>query len=252
MKHLEFDGPGSTLVFLHGGNVAGWMWGQQVPAFADHHVLVPDYPGFGASNDEPWISIADTADAVANLIEGAGAPAHVVGLSLGSSVALYLAARHPDKVSSLFLASAQVAPPLRRDMIAARVLLAFWNQRGFWTSLARSYGLAGDDAELFVSTGLGIRRETAVTIYDEIRQGVPAAVLAAVAAPTLVVAGEKDSSAITGASLEVARRGIPESMTAIAPGMHHQWNIENVELFNRSLRAWLDRREVADGLSGRI
>ena len=40
MNYLEFDGPGSTLVFLHGGNVAGWMWGQQVPAFADHHVRV--------------------------------------------------------------------------------------------------------------------------------------------------------------------------------------------------------------------
>ncbi|HQA24146.1 MAG TPA: alpha/beta hydrolase, partial [Rhodoglobus sp.] len=130
MNYLEFDGPGSTLVFLHGGNVAGWMWGQQVPAFADHHVLVPDYPGFGASNDEPWISIAATADAVAELIATTGGPAHVVGLSLGSSVALELAARHPEQVSSLFLASAQVAPPLRRDMIAARVLLAFWNQRG--------------------------------------------------------------------------------------------------------------------------
>ena len=25
MNYLEFDGPGSTLVFLHGGNVAGWI-----------------------------------------------------------------------------------------------------------------------------------------------------------------------------------------------------------------------------------
>ena len=252
MNYLEFDGPGSTLVFLHGGNVAGWMWGQQVPAFADHHVLVPDYPGFGASNDEPWVSIAATADAVAELIATTGGPAHVVGLSLGSSVALELAARHPEQVSSLFLASAQVAPPLRRDMIAARVLLAFWNQRGFWTTLARSYGLTGEDAELFVSTGLGIRRETAVTIYNEISRGVPAAVLSAITVPTLVVAGEKDSSAITDASLEAVRRGIPGVMTAIAPGMHHQWNIENVELFNSSLRGWLERREVAEGLGASI
>lgn len=252
MKHLERGAGHESILFLHGGNVAGWMWGQQVPSFEDYRMLVPDLPGFGASNDEAWVSIADTADAVADLIATTGAPAHVVGLSLGSSVAVYLAARHPDKVSSLFLASAQLAPPLRRDMVAARVLLAFWNQRGFWTSLARSYGLTGEDAELFVSTGLGIRRETAVTIYDEIRGGVPAAVLAQVAAPTLVVAGEKDSSAITGASLEAARSGIPNSSTAIAPGMHHQWNIENVELFNDSLRAWLDRREVAEGLSASI
>lgn len=252
MKHLEFDGPGSTLVFLHGGNVAGWMWGQQVPAFTDHRVLVPDFPGFGASNDEPWVSIAATADDVADLIKTTGGPAHIVGLSLGSSVALELAARHPELVSSLFLASAQVAPPLRRDLITARLLLAFWNQRGFWTTLARSYGLEREDADLFVSTGLGIRRETAVTIYNEISRGVPAAVLAAITAPTLVVAGEKDSSAITGRSLDVVRRGIPNATTAVAPGMHHQWNIENVDLFNQTLRAWLDRREVAVELRASI
>ncbi|MDP3209203.1 MAG: alpha/beta hydrolase [Rhodoglobus sp.] len=254
MKHVEIEGAGETLVFLHGGNVAGWMWGEQVPAFADHHILVPDLPGFGESNDEEWVSIAATADNVADLIAGHahGARAHVVGLSLGSSVAIELAARHPDRVASLFLASAQVAPPLRRDMIAARVLLSFWNQRGFWTTLARSYGLAGDDAELFVNTGLGIRRETAVTIYDEVSRGLPSEVLARVAAPTLVVAGEKDSRAITDASLVMVRRGIPNTKTAIAPGMHHQWNIENVELFNAALRAWLDARKVASGLGGSI
>ncbi len=252
MKHLEIAGPGETLVFLHGGNVAGWMWGQQVPAFADYHILVPDYPGFGASNDEPWVSIAATADAVADLIATTGGPAHVVGLSLGSSVALDLAARHPERVSSLFLASAQVAPPLRRDLFTARLLLAFWNQRRFWTTLAASYGLKGEDAELFVSTGLGIRRETAVSIYNEISRGVPATVLAAITAPTLVVAGEQDSSAITRTSIDVVRGRIANSTVAIAPGMHHQWNIEDVELFNSALRAWLDAREVAPGLDGSI
>lgn len=248
MKHLEFAGPGETILFLHGGNVAGWMWGQQVPAFTDHRVIVPDFPGFGASNDQPWESIAATADDLATLLDGT--PAHVVGLSLGSSVAVELAARHPHLVTSLFLASAQLAPPRRRDMAMASLLLRFWDQRGFWSNLARSYGLRGEDAELFIETGLGIRRETAVAIYGEVRRGVPAASLDAVRAPALVVAGEKDSPAITRASLTIAAdRGWT---TAIAPGMHHQWNIENVELFNRSLRAWLDGREVAVGLGSRI
>lgn len=248
MKHLEFDGSGSTILFLHGGNVAGWMWGQQVPAFTDHRILVPDFPGFGASNDEPWESIGATADGLADLLDGTAA--HVVGLSLGSSVAVELAARHPHLVTSLFLASAQLAPPRRRDMAMARLLLRFWEQRRFWSNLARSYGLRGEDADLFIETGLGIRRETAVAIYDEIRRGVPAATLDAVRAPALAVAGEKDSPAITRASLAIAAdHGWG---TAIAPGMHHQWNIENVELFNGSLRAWVERGEVAPGLGSRI
>ncbi len=233
MKHLEF-GEGDPLLWLHGGNVAGWMWGQQVPAFSDYRSIVPDLPGFGASNDEPWVSIADTADQLATLLHE---PAHVVGLSLGSSVALELAARHPQLVRSLFLASTQAAPPRRRDLIAGTALLTFWNQRGFWVTLARSYGLTGDDAELFVETGLGITKQTARAIYAEVRNGIAPATLAAVTAPMHAIAGELDSPAITKASLELLRTA--GATTAIAPGMHHQFNIENVQLFNSALRGWL-------------
>ena len=246
------DAAGEPVVFLHGGNVAGWMWGMQLPAFEDFRQLVPDLPGFGASNHEPWVSIADTADRVAELIsERAPGGAHLVGLSLGSSVAIEVAARHPELVRSLFLASAQLAPPRRRSMLLARILLRFWEQRGFWTSTARSYGLRGEDAELFVETGLGIRRETALAIYDEVLRGVPAETLARVSAPVVAVAGGRDSPAIHRDSLDRLRAALPHSLRAIAPGMHHQWNIEDVELFNAALRSWLTSREVSPLLTAR-
>ena len=252
MKHLEFGADRrESVVLLHGGNVAGWMWGEQLPALSRFHVLVPDLPGFGASNDEPWLSMADTSNAVADLIRtGArGGRAHVVGLSLGSSVALELAARHPDAVTSLFLASAQVTPPSRRHLVSARLLLRlFWQQPGFWQATARSYGLRGDDAALFVETGLGIDRSTAMAVYDEVARGVPRETLARITAPVLAVAGSRDSSAITGASLARLRAEVPTGRTAIAEGMHHQWNIENVALFNSSLTAWLEGGEIDEGL----
>ncbi len=253
MKVHETGEPaGEPLVFLHGGNVAGWMWGMQLPAFEDFRQLVPDLPGFGESNDEPWVSIADTADRVAAMLaERDTGAAHVVGLSLGSSVAIELAARHPELVRSLFLASAQVAPPRRRSMLLARAMLRFWEQRGFWASTARSYGLRGEDADLFVETGLGIRRETAIAIYDEVCRGVPAETLARVTAPVIAVAGDRDSPAIHRDSLDRLRAEVPHSLVAVAPGMHHQWNIEDVELFNAALRSWLTSREVSALLEAR-
>jgi pimeloyl-ACP methyl ester carboxylesterase len=227
MKHVELGEPGGQpLVFLHGGNVAGWMWGPQVADFADFRVLVPDLPGFGASAAEPWQSIAATADGVAELLPG---PAHVVGLSLGSSVAIELSRRHPASVRSLFLASTQALPPSRATMAAGRVMLHFWERRWFWTALARSYGLRGKDAQQLVDTGLGIRRETAIAIFEEVSRGMTVPDLP----PALAVAGERDRGSVASLSALAVQR-------ALAPGVGHQWNVEAPDLFNAALRTWLD------------
>lgn len=237
MRFQEFGTPGAeTIVFLHGGNVAGWMWGMQVPAFEDYRVLVPDLPGFGASNDEPWISIAASADAVAAIIPDG---AHVVGLSLGSSVAVQLALGHPELVRSLFLASAQVLRPSLPLRVVGRAMIAFWERPGFWTSLGRSYGLTGDDATLFIETGLGIRRETALAIFAEVSRGMPDTTFTA---PTLAIAGERDRGSVTSLA------ALPRARTAVAPGVGHQWNFEAPELFNAALREWIEHRGITAGL----
>ena len=239
-----------TIVFLHSSNTAGWMWGEQVPAFDDHHLLVPDLPGYGDNNDLEWLSLADSADHVAKLIErrGAGGTAHVVGLSLGSSVALELARRHPERVSTLFLASANIAKPGRALVWGGRALLTLWNSPGYWKATGRSYGLAGEDLDLFVSTGAGIRKQTAQRVLAEVTRGVSPDALTAVSAPVIAIAGGKDAAFISRDSLRLLAEVLPDARTAIAPGLHHQWNIEDVPLFNAAVREWLTSRSLAGGL----
>jgi pimeloyl-ACP methyl ester carboxylesterase len=251
VRHLEFgDDSAPPIVLLHGGNVAGWMWGEQVPALGDFHVLVPDLPGFGASNDERWPSMPAAADRVAELVRdrATGGAAHVVGLSLGAGVGLHLALRHPDVVDSLFISSTSVVAPSLATRVAGRAMLAHWNRRWFWHALASGYGLPADSVELFVDTGLGIRRETALALFDETVRGFTPEQLAAVTVPTLAVAGERDSAAIARGSLAAIRDHLPGALTATAAGMHHQWNIEDVALFNRALRTWLETATVAEGM----
>src|SRR5215831_17693879 len=95
--HIAESGPADapSIVFLHGGGVAGWSWRPQVQAFqADYHCLVPDLPGHGQSDSDAPFSMTDAAAQVAELIHqrGHGGRAHIVGLSLGAQVGVALLA----------------------------------------------------------------------------------------------------------------------------------------------------------------
>ncbi|MCS5724211.1 alpha/beta hydrolase [Herbiconiux sp. CPCC 203407] len=248
----ELDrGSGETLVLLHSSNTAGWMWGPQLDGLRGHHLIVPDLPGFGGSSQLAWGSVAEAARHVASLVaefapEGR---AHLVGLSLGSSVALAVAAAHPDRVRSVFAASAALAPPSLPARFASAMAIRAWNSPAYWRGTGRSYGLSGEDLELFVSTGSGIRRQTAEEIYREMRAGTSVGALARVRAPVLATAGGRDAAFVRQASLARLREALPSARTAVAPGLHHHWSAENPQLFADAVSAWTSRGEVADGLA---
>jgi pimeloyl-ACP methyl ester carboxylesterase len=117
--HLARSGPltGEPIVFLHGALVGGWMWTQQAEDLAEYRCLLPNLPGFDHSGTKPWISLASTADEVADLIraEVPDGQAAVVGLSLGGLVGLHLAVRHPPVVSSPLVSAVPASTPFYLD-----------------------------------------------------------------------------------------------------------------------------------------
>ena len=102
-----------TIVFLHGAGVAGWMWQPQVHDLArDYHCLVPDLPGHGQSPDAADFSLADCAAQIAGLIRSRAhaGKAHLVGLSMGSSIALQLLADHPQLADHVIVSGPSAGP----------------------------------------------------------------------------------------------------------------------------------------------
>ena len=100
-EHGPADAP--TIVFLHGGGGAGWMWTPQVEALSsEFHLLVPDLPEQGRSTDGGQFTMASAAAQVADLVrtQSHGGRAHVVGLSEGAQVAVQLLADAPEVVLS--------------------------------------------------------------------------------------------------------------------------------------------------------
>jgi pimeloyl-ACP methyl ester carboxylesterase len=104
---LARGGKGVPLMYLHGTDgLADW------PAILDtlaerFDVIVPDHPGFGASEAPGWIDdISDVAYCYLDAIEVLGlSGVHVVGQSLGGWIALEMAVRSTQRLRSLTLIS---------------------------------------------------------------------------------------------------------------------------------------------------
>src|SRR4051794_25152134 len=95
-----FDADLPTVVFLHGAGMDHTAWAQHDRWFAHHgySVLAPDLPGHGRSGGKLLPDIAEMADWTASLLDASGAKtAKLIGHSMGSLIALELAARHPAK-----------------------------------------------------------------------------------------------------------------------------------------------------------
>lgn len=248
MRFVESGPAGAeSILFIHGGNVAGWMWRGQAEALPGFHSLIPDLPGFGASAGESWPTLVEVADALADLVRehGEGGRAHVVGLSLGGVLGVILAARHPDVVRSVFVTGAAVRGVRGVTRVIGLAQLAVWGSRSYWTGLARSFRLPADSVDEFVTTGLGIDRDSAGRMMREVYDGVPAPVLdglRGLQAPLLAIAGEREPRVVRAALRDIVGRA-PRGTAAIAPRMHHVWSAENPELFHRVLRHWLARAE---------
>ena len=105
---LRRAGRGATVLFLHGaGGVPQWLPFFDLLA-ERYEVLVPEHPGFGGSDDPPWLrSTADLAMFYLDLVEEAGLDGiHLIGNSLGGWLAAEILIRDRARFKSLV----QLAP----------------------------------------------------------------------------------------------------------------------------------------------
>ncbi|MBF6072022.1 alpha/beta fold hydrolase [Nocardia farcinica] len=242
-------GSGPPLVFLRWftpdhANPAGLMARAEIAALAPLAAHRRVYAVNRAPDMPSGTTMAEIADDhAAALRTEFSAPVDVLGISSGGSVALQLAADHPDVVRRLVVAAsasrleerARVAQLRYAEAAAAgkralhhmepepRTVRARINAAVMWLldPLARPRNPA--DALAFV------RAEDAFDVTDR---------LAAITAPTLVIGGERDEFY----SPEAFRRtadGIPDSRLVIVPGAGHMGAVRHPR-FAAEVLAFLD------------
>lgn len=111
-----------VVVFLHGAQQDHSCWVLQSRWFAHHgfSVLAPDLPGHGRSGGEPLASVEALADWVVALLDACGVEqATLIGHSMGSLVALEVAARFAQRVVKTVLIGSSLPMPVSQALLEA-------------------------------------------------------------------------------------------------------------------------------------
>ena len=117
---LRADQP--TVVFVHGAGHDHSVWNLPARHFAHHGInaLAPDLPGHGRSEGPPLEAIEAMADWLfAWLGATCAGPVSLVGHSMGSLIALRLAATHPTRCVRLALIGSVAPMPVAAALLAA-------------------------------------------------------------------------------------------------------------------------------------
>ena len=243
-----------AVVLLHGLGANGESWQLQIPPLIDdgYRVIVPDMRGFGRStcpggNNNPQIMAQD----IINLLEQIGVETyHLIGISLGGTVALQVTLSRPAMIKSLVLTNTFAKLRPRK--------LSLWIFYGIRLLLVHLIGIetqAGFVAKrLFPNPDQEVLRET---FKEQVSQSNPKGYRAtmrslaqfdvsdkvgALHVPTLVVTGERDTVVPPESQVELADL-IPGSQQIFIQNAGHAVTIEKPKEYNQVLLDFLNTNE---------
>jgi 3-oxoadipate enol-lactonase len=263
----EAVGEGPAVVFVHGFTLDRRMWDDQLPTLRERYRVVRyDLRGFGASAcPEPGEPYTHADDLRALLTHLGIDQAAIVGLSLGGWVAHEFALTYPDSVRALVLVDSALRGYRWQDPKVAATLETLYRLGAEGRLAEAKAGWLADP--LFAGShdvpGVVPRLAQMVETYscwhlqhdDPHPPLQPPAMerLHEIAAPTLVVVGERDLPDFHAiADLLVAR--IPDARKVVLPGAGHMANMDAPEAFNRAVLAFLDAvsQSTRPSLGGRL
>ncbi len=134
---VALRGGDPVVLLIHGAGMDSTVWQLQTRylAYRGYRAVAVDLPGHGRSHGDPLTTVADMADWITRFIDAADfGPAHLVGHSMGSFIALEIAGRFQQLARSICLFGTATSMPVHPDLIAsatndlpnAAALMAAW------------------------------------------------------------------------------------------------------------------------------
>jgi pimeloyl-ACP methyl ester carboxylesterase len=253
-------GTGPTLLLVHGFGGAKEDFDDHVDALAhDHHVVVFDHRGHGAS-DAPDDLAAYTFDRLAldilAVADAVGADSfHLLGHSMGGMVARRVVLAHPSRIETLVLmdTSPGPVPGIDGDILEMGAQIALTDGMDELKRIMDAFSPLGTPAyERLLVERPGYREfndrkwETlSATMWAALARAIrdqpdELARLAAVRCPVLVVVGEQDEPFLA-VSRQMAET-IPDAELVVIADAGHSPQFENPPAWRAALVGFLDAR----------
>ena len=246
--HISYRraGNGPPIMFVHGGASDSRTWTPQLKALSDAFTVIAwDEPGAGRSSDVPDnFELSDYADCLAGLISQLGiAPAHLAGLSWGSTVSLELYRRHPHLVRTMILAGGYAGwkGSLGEEEAQARLVGAHkmldTPEHQFDPTLPGLFEGAppAKFVPLLEAMAADVRQDSLQTALEIMAKTDLNHVLPNITAPTLLLWGALDARSPLRIAKEFERK-IPNVRLVVIAKCGHVINLQTPEAFNKAIR----------------
>lgn len=237
----DTGGAGPAVVLAHAIGCDHRMWDELTAALAPaYRVIAIDARGHGKSPVPPRpYSLRVLAEDVRALLDRLGvAKAHWVGLSMGGMIGQAFALEHPDRLDRLVIANSTSAyGPEGRTIWQSRIKLVeegglgaireMVSQRYFSEAFRREHA---DTVKKVMDRFMETPAQGYLGCCEAIRELDFSSHLAAIKAPTLVIAGSEDAGTPVAMSEAIAK-GIPGAKLEVIAGASHLSAVEKPSEF---------------------
>jgi 3-oxoadipate enol-lactonase len=256
VTYSRLDGPADAPVVVLSNSLGTSleMWEPQLPALSERFaVLRYDHPGHGTSRESPNAgSVEALARAVLEILDERGLErVSFCGLSLGGAVGMWLAMYEPERIDRLALACTSARFGVRENWLAraatvraegveavADAVLQLWFTQ-------RTHRDAPELVRAYRAMMVSAAREGYAGCCEALADWDPGDELAAIRAPTLVLAGSEDPATPPAQGEAIASR-IAGARLSVLEGAGHLANLEQPEAFNRHLLEHLTTRPAVE------
>lgn len=260
---VKVEGRGLPVLFIHGYPFNSDMWSPQIDNLSKFfQVIAPDLRGHGDSEPTPVDNIKSEgysmdlmAEDCASLLDNLSITIPVVlcGLSMGGYISFAFYRKYPERVRGLILAATRASSDSTEGANARDQAIQLARSEG--TNAVFEAGLPKMMSPKTYTTQPDLVQRVNKIMQKTSLDGVigdligmknrpdSTPTLSNILVPTLIIHG-KDDQIIPATEVESMHKAIPKSNLNIIPDAGHLVNLEQPDLFNRSVSRFLQELQI--------